>query len=277
MEKTISQKDYKPYVYIAAFLAAFGTLYALNFILPIQKVIFIDHHNDITGRATNWCYLLTCALATYYIVKIRKFTLLDLMVGIVLGFVGWRVGYNGYISAITVSTCYYSACQIFRKYSQENKYFNLDAKKFLKSLAFGVLLAIPFAVVNSVTMFFMNSGDFKGFSFSNVIPGVVHALPPGICEEIIFRFFLLAFVTQVFKGNMPKDKLTLFLVYALCIIPHNLIHFPMLFSNSIVMGIAISLYTALLFGIPMTWLMKNKNLQTASAFHWMIDFIRFIF
>ena len=173
--------------------------------------------------------------------------------------------------------CYYSACQIFRKYKQENKYFDIDIKKILKSLLFGIVLAIPFAIINDVAMNLISGSGFKSFSFNNIVPAALHAVPPGAAEEIIFRFFLLAFATQVFKGNIPKDKITVFLVYFLCIVPHNLIHYPAVFVNSPIVGIAVALFTALLYGIPMTWLVRNKNLQTSVAFHWFIDFIRFTF
>ncbi len=277
MEKIISQKNYKPYLYIGAFLAAFTAMFTLNFILPVKNIIFINHFGDITARAGNWCYLLVCALASYYILKIRKFKLLDLNVGIALGCIGWYIGYNGYISSITVFVCYYSACQIFRKHSQENKYLDIDIKMVLKSLLLGIMLAIPFAIINVVVMNFLSGSSFKNFSFGNVIPAAMNAIPPGISEEVIFRFFLLAFVTQVFKGNIPKDKFTTFLVYFLCIVPHNLIHYPAVFVNSPMVGVAVALFTALLYGIPMTWLVRNKNLHAATAFHWFIDFIRFLF
>lgn len=277
MEKITSQKNYKPYLCIWGFLAVFAVMYAVNFILPIKNIILINHFGDITARATNWCYILVCALAGYYILKIRKFKILDLIVGIVLGCIGWYVGYNGYISSITVFLCYYSACQIFRKYKQENKYFEIDIKTLLKYLLFGIMLAIPFAIINVVVMNVLSGSGFKSFSFGNIIPSALHAVPPGVAEEIIFRFFLLAFVTCVFGGNIPKYRFTVFLVYFTCIVPHNLIHYPTIFVNSPIIGIAVALFTALLYGVPMTWLVRNKNLQTSIAFHWFIDFIRFIF
>lgn len=80
MEKLVSKKDYKPYLCISAFLAAFAVMFAVNFILPVKNIIFINHFGDIVGRATNWCYLFVCVLASYYILKIRKFKLLDLLV-----------------------------------------------------------------------------------------------------------------------------------------------------------------------------------------------------
>ncbi len=215
----------------------------------------------------------TCELLYFKNQKIQTFR----FIGIVLGCIGWYVGYNGYISSITVFVCYYSACQIFRKYKQESKYFAIDIKKFLKSLLLGIVLAVPFAIINVFVMNFLSGSSFKEFSFSNIIPAAMHAIPPGISEEVIFRFFVLAFVTHVFKGNIPKDKFTTFLVYSLCIVPHNLIHYPAVFANNLMVGMGISLFTVLLFGVPMTWLVRNKNLQMSVAFHWFIDFIRFIF
>lgn len=35
--------------------------------------------------------------------------------------------------------------------------------------------------------------------------------------------------------------------------------------------------TSLLFGLPMALLQLRRNLETAIAFHWFIDWIRFLF
>ena len=53
MEKTVSQKNYKPYLCIGAFLAIFAVMFASNFILPVKNIIFVNHFGDITARATN--------------------------------------------------------------------------------------------------------------------------------------------------------------------------------------------------------------------------------
>lgn len=273
MEKLVSKKDYKPYLCISAFLAAFAVMFALNFIMPIDKTIFVYHFKSLNARALHWSELALCIMSSYYILKTKRFVLLDFIVGAVFGYIAYYAGFNGYISAITTALCYYSACQIFRKYKQENKYFNLDIKKLLKSLLIGTVLAIPFAIVNVLE----SGNNFKSFNFNNIIPAAIHALPPGTSEEIIWHFFLLAFVTWVFKGKIPENKATTFLIYFLCAVPHTLLHLPETFVNNPMGAIISFLFMCLLFGVPMTWLVKNKNLQTSMAFHWFIDFIRFIF
>ncbi len=253
---------------------AFAVMFTVNFFVPIQQIVFIKFYN-IQVRSWTWCELIICTLAIYYILKLKRFTLLDLLVGIALGITVKYTGYN-YVSAVSTMVCYYSACQIFRKYKQESKYFEIDIKTFIKSLLLGVLFAIPFAVVNNLAIYMVNHQSLS-FEISNALRGAFSALSPGISEEIIFHFFLLAFATYVFKGDIPKDKATIFFVYFMCVVPHCLIHLPVIFTQDFSFGIMNLLFTSLLFGTPMVWFVKNKNLQMAIAFHWAIDFTRFIF
>ena len=277
MEKAIFRKDYKPYLYIGAFLAVFAIMFAVNFILPIQKTILVYHFNSINARIYHWSILLICSIAIYYIFKVRKFNLLDLIFAMAFGCLAFHAGWNGYITSITTALCYYSACQIFRKYKQENKYFSVSVKALIKSLLLGVVLAVPFSVINNLAILFSGNSGFKEFNISNVIPSALHALSPGTSEEIIWHFFLLAFVTQVFRGDIPKNKTTTFLIYFLCVVPHTLLHLPSTFVNNPMGAIVPFLFMSLLFGLPMTWLVRNRNLQTSMAFHWFIDFARFLF
>jgi hypothetical protein len=41
--------------------------------------------------------------------------------------------------------------------------------------------------------------------------------------------------------------------------------------------VAMLFVTSLLFGLPMAVLLIKKNLEAAIAFHWLIDFARFLF
>ena len=100
-------------------------------------------------------------------------------------------------------------------------------------------------------------------------------LKPGIHEEIICHFFLLAFVTLVFKGVVPKNKFSTFLIYFLCGVPHQILHYPEVFIQNPINGLINTIIVELLLGVPMIWLIRNKNLQTAIAFHWMVDFVSF--
>ena len=51
--------------------------------------------------------------------------------------------------------------------------------------------------------------------------------------------------------------------------------------GDILLGSALGIFmlaaTSLLFGLPMPFLQIKKNLEAAIAFHWWIDFMRFLF
>ena len=63
----------------------------------------------------------------------------------------------------------------------------------------------------------------------------------------------------------------------LAVVPHSLNHLPDLFLENPMMGLAMLVATSLLFGLPMAVLQIKKNLEAAVAFHWLIDFARFLF
>jgi hypothetical protein len=64
---------------------------------------------------------------------------------------------------------------------------------------------------------------------------------------------------------------------ALAVIPHSLLHLPDLFLENPGMALGLLAATSLLFGLPMAILQIRKNLESAIAFHWFIDFVRFLF
>lgn len=276
MEQARLKKDYKPYICMSLFLLAFAITYAVNLILPAEKTILLPFDNSINARAWTWLEILISAVAAFYIFKTRKFTPLDLVVGVILGVIVKYAGWYGYTSGIATVICYYSGCQIFRKYKQQDKYFNMGVKKILKSLLLGSALAIPFAIVNSWGSLSTLNYSTADFGFTRILRSAAGALPPGISEEVIFHFFLLAFATEVFGGSIPKKRATLFLVYFMCVVPHVLVHLPSYFTQSPVSALISAVWLSLLFGTPMVWLIRNKNLQTSMAFHWFIDFLRLV-
>lgn len=282
MGKIKLRKNYMPYIFIGIFLAAFAIMFAINFILPLDKMAFI-HFNDITSRL--WCYsdILISLFAILYILNIKKFTKIDLIVSIILGIIIELSGYladknflGNPITAIATAICYYSGCQIFRLYNQENKYFAIKIKTFFKTILFGIALAIPFSIINAPYEIFVKSHQLANFNLINIVYVAFCILYPGIHEEIVWHFFLLALATRSFKGNIPRNKATICFVYFLCAVPHAMIHLPDVFVLNPIGGLFNTL-VLMLFGIPMVWLVRNKNLQTSIAFHWMIDFVKYLF
>ena len=273
------KKQSIPCLKIIAFLAVFSLIYAINFVLPLEKSLLPFFNID--NRAWHWCEFLILGLAIFYIFKIKNLAFKDVSISIVLGLIVYfsqsNIGY-GYISSIVTTVCYYSACQILRLYSQQDKFFDLGVKNTAKSFFKGVLYAIPFALINILAIYFTYANQqIYNFEMLNIIPQAKNALAPGISEEIIWHFFLLAFVVDLFGGSIPKNKLALSLTYILTVIPHCLIHLPTVFVENPIMAVLQLIFISVLFGFPMVWLVKNKNLQTSIGFHWAVDFLRFLF
>lgn len=269
-----TKKSTIAYWKIVSCLVVFSAMFIFNFIFPIEKSLLPFY--SITNRAWHWCEILISGLSVYYIFKIRTLNFMDLVVSCVLGFT--VCPHYGYISGISTTLCYYSACQIFRRHSLQNKFFDLKMKDTVKSFFKGCLYSLPFALINNLAIYLTYANkQIYSFDISNVLPQVIKALAPGISEEVIWHFFLLAFVIDVFEGKIPKNKLALLLTYLLTVIPHCLIHLPNVILDNPSMALFQLLFTATLFGFPMAWIVKNKNLQTSIGLHWSIDFLRWLF
>ena len=109
----------------------------------------------------------------------------------------------------------------------------------------------------------------------NILSSAVFTLKPAIAEEVIFRFFLLAYACCQLYGKVEKRFFNIY-IYTLMIIPHELLHYPDLFIESPGFAVVMCILNGLLFGLPMALLMKRKNLQMAIGMHWFIDFARFV-
>lgn len=77
--------------------------------------------------------------------------------------------------------------------------------------------------------------------------------------------------------SSSSPRLVTLAALILAVVPHSLNHLPELFLENPLMGLVMLVATSLLFGLPMAVLQIKKNLETAIAFHWLIDFARFLF
>lgn len=142
----------------------------------------------------------------------------------------------------------------------------------LHSLLFGIAVAIPLAAVNNL-FFYFRSGHV---TFRDGFISALLALSPGISEEIIFRYFVIALCSQWFQTE-SKQRLGFLAAVFLAVVPHSLNHLPDLFFINPAMALFMFAATCLLFGLPMAVLQLKRSLETAIAFHWFIDFARFLF
>jgi hypothetical protein len=150
--------------------------------------------------------------------------------------------------------------------------FQGPLRKIGGGLLFGIVVSVPLAVMNNL-YFYMTSGAPQ---FQNVFRSGFAALSPAISEESIFRFFVLAFCLAMLKSS-EHQRLAVATAIFLAVVPHSLNHLPDLFLTNAPMGLLLLAVTSLLFGLPMALLQLKRNFETAVAFHWFIDFARFLF
>lgn len=87
---------------------------------------------------------------------------------------------------------------------------------------------------------------------------------------------MLALCLHLLRYSTAR-RLALIVAVGLAVVPHSLNHLPDLLLANPTMGIVMLMATCLLFGLPMAVLQVRRNLETAIAFHWWIDFVRFLF
>jgi membrane protease YdiL (CAAX protease family) len=174
---------------------------------------------------------------------------------------------------LAVWSCYLAGAVLFKGLQTGRiPAFRPPAAAVARSLALGVVLALPLAVVNNL-YFYTTTGALR---FQDPLSSALEALKPGIAEEVVWRYFILALCFTLLKDS-PRRRLATAAAVALAVVPHSLNHLPDLFLQNPIMGLVMLLLTSLLFGLPMALLQVRRNLETSIAFHWLIDFARFWF
>jgi hypothetical protein len=247
---------------------------AANYWLPLGN-------SDYTSRLWNWSQAALTVGAVATLVALRRLPGVRLMgVGLALAVVSaathalhdpslsWSLQ-----EGFAVWTCFVAGASLFQTQAQPTvSAFQPPLAGLGRSAAFGIALALPLAVVNNL-YFYLNAGTIQ---FQNVLRSAFEALSPAIHEEIVFRFFVIAIVFRLLE-SMPSRRPAMVIAVVLAVIPHSLNHLPGLFLENPLMGLAMLAATSLLFGLPMAILQVRRNLETAMAFHWFIDFARFLF
>ena len=259
---------------ITAFAISYLGLYAINFWIPLAQT-------NYTTRIWDWSLTaLTLVALSVVAAKRRNLETGTLLLGLVLAAIS-AYSYSLDVPSLwgslreglAVWVCLLGGVALFRDLkTQVVPAFQPPLANIGRSLLFGVAVALPLAAVNNL-YFYLNAGEVR---FTSVFYSAFEALSPAIHEEIVFRFFVLALSLSLLKG-IGTPFLRMFTAVFLAVVPHSLNHLPDLFMQNPLMGFAMLAATSLLFGLPMAWLQIRRNLETAIAFHWLIDFIRFLF
>lgn len=251
-------------------------VFLLLFILGISLPLHLTpHYGNYMSRIWNWTEVLIALTAIYYIIRNKTFNLKQMIISLFLGAVCLVALFRDprYIDIIITSICvavtFYGACRIFDQLDAENPSINIRIVDSIKYFALGAVISIPLALLN--VLFFSLQGQIN---MENILYSAIFALKPAVSEEVVFRFFLLAFSYYLLHGKVTERFLSIY-IYILIVIPHSLLHYPDLLLASPVNAILLLTLNSVIFGFPMALLMKQKNLQMAIGMHWFIDFIRF--
>ena len=259
---------------VAAIGLGYSILFLANLLLPLS-------HGSFSMRLWDWTQLaLALAALAVLVIQHRLLTAATAALGLglaALSALSYSLNAPGAAlmlqESLAIWACF-SAGVVLCKQLERGKIpaFQLPLGRLGKSLAFGMLVAIPLALVNNL-YFYASQGVFR---LQNVFYSAFEALRPAIYEEIVFRFFVLALCFYLLRSSR-SPRLVSLVALVLAVVPHSLNHLPDLFLENPMMGLAMLVATSLLFGLPMAVLQIKKNLETAVAFHWLIDFARFLF
>lgn len=258
---------------LAAIVLGYAALYAINYLLPADG-------RNYTTRIWDWSQtaLMVAAICVtlwhWRAVRLRP-ALLGLSLAALSGLSHWQHDPSlawSFYEGLAVWACFVAGVVLFEKQPVSVAAFAPPLANFGKSIGLGILFALPLAAFNNL-YFYLNAGSVQ---FQNGFASAFEALSPAIHEEIVFRFFVLALVFRLLPSSLSRRWAVTLAVF-LAVVPHSLNHLPDLFLANPVMGVVMLVATSLLFGLPMAALQIRRNLETAIAFHWFIDFARFFF
>lgn len=270
----IPRRSVSGWIGIVGSTGAYAFLYLLNFALPLDSWSY-------AGRIWDWSqWALTLTALAVLVVKRAHVKPRYLLFGLALAVLAALARslnapglWGGFTTFVSVMACYLAGVTLFDGAPNPGvRTLRSSPAWIARSLLLGVAIAIPLAIVNNL-YFYMNAG---GPDFQNFFLSAFEALGPGVYEEIVFRFFVLALCLSALKRS-ASPRLTMGVALTLAVVPHSLNHLPDLFLQNPLMGFIMLVATSLLFGLPMALLQIRRDLEAAIAFHWFIDFARFWF
>jgi hypothetical protein len=141
-----------------------------------------------------------------------------------------------------------------------------------RSLGLGVLLGIPFAILNVLLFIFVNGQQIAS---EDLLTEAIMALKPAIMEEMAFRLLFMGLAIVILMKVLPR-KIAIVSAVLMAIVFHSAAHVPDLLTTNPVMALVMVAATSVLFGLPMAVLAYRRDIETAIGFHWAIDAVRFV-
>lgn len=139
----------------------------------------------------------------------------------------------------------------------------------LKSVSIGLLVGLPFALLNVVALWMMNG---QAIAWQNPLAAGLDALQPGVVEEAFYRLTFLGLLWLALRGQTHATLWAA--VLALCV--HNFAHLDDLLRDRPLFALGYGCVMALLWGLPPTLLALRRDFEAGTAFHWLQDALRFL-
>jgi hypothetical protein len=273
-ERVEATQEVSGWIGVGLLTLAFATLYLLNYLVPLK-------YTNYTTRIWDWT-LLALALGAGVVIAFqwRAVHRNTVWIGGALGLVSGLSNYLddrslrwGFIEGLAVWLTFIAGTLLFQTLKEHTvAAFRPPLTDIARRLGVSILLAIPLAVLNNFYFYLQNGAP----QFQNISVSAAEALSPGIHEEAVFRYFILAVCFTLLQHSVHR-RLVLATGVALAIIPHSLLHLPDLFLENPGMAVGLLVATSLFFGLPMALLQIRRSFESAVVFHWFIDFARFLF
>lgn len=135
----------------------------------------------------------------------------------------------------------------------------------------GLAVGLPLAVLN---LFALQFTQGQSLAWQNPFAAMLDALQPGVVEEVIYRFALWGLLWLVLRNAIPQQ--VDWVSGLLAMLVHNYAHFDELFLQSPLSALGMGAVLALLWGLPPLVLARRRGLESAIAFHWLQDMLRFL-
>ena len=273
-ERITSIKDVSGWASVGLMAFGFVALYLVNYLVPLAK-------SNYTTRIWDWTELALTAFASVILASHwRAIRTRTMWIGGTLGLLSglsYLVDDSSLRGAVTEGIAVWLTFLAGTVLLQNLKRHAIAAFRppwtaMARSVGFGILLGIPLAALKNLFFYLQNGAP----RLHNIFVSAAEAMSPGIHEEAVVRYFILAICFSLLKES-PRPRLVMIAAIALAVVPHSLLHLPDLFLENPVMAVVMLVATSLLFGLPMALLQIKRSFEAAVAFHWFIDFVRFWF
>lgn len=187
-------------------------------------------------------------------IKIKK---KDVVAGVIAAIFSLHPFYG-----ISIAVGYIAAKQTFDNSNDQIRLFPVTKREIV---FYGLLPAIFLTLLNIIWMLQSNPVNFS-FRMAAITGSLIASIP----EEILYRYLVFAICVTI-KKNQLFSKGQHILCYLILIIPHVLMHFPVVSEINL-----IDLGLMSVFGITLTCIQRKSSLSLAIIVHFIIDFFRII-